>query len=122
MNAQIKTSSGKETTIGLTIRTLSAAEKRKNAFKGLGFCWLLSIATAPLPPIHWVTVPGFFLFGFYWFFRKLREGSYVEPFSFPCPECQSKVEVAARPLVSHWEAVCPSCKFSLRIETKAEAA
>jgi hypothetical protein len=98
---------------------LSAAEKRKNALKGLGLCWLISIVTIPLPPIHWVTVPFFFFFGFYWAFRKLREGTYSEAFTFSCPECSKPVNVAARPYSPRWEAVCPSCKFNLKIEAQA---
>lgn len=115
MDALIKSSNGKETSASFGLRALDAREKRKNALKGLGICWLISLLTAPLPPIHWVTVPFFFFFGFYWAWRKLNEGTYSESFTFSCPECQGPVQVAARPIASSWEAVCPSCRFSLRI-------
>jgi hypothetical protein len=119
VDALVKSSSGKETRTSFDIRALDAQEKRKNALKGLGICWLISIVTIPLPPIHWVTVPFFFFFGFYWAWRKLREGTYSEAFSFPCPGCQQTVQVAARPLAPQWEAVCPNCKYSLKIATQA---
>jgi hypothetical protein len=73
--------------------------------------------TLPLPPIHWVTVPFFFFFGFYLAARKFREGVYSERFAFSCPECGGKVEVGARPLAPAWEAICPACKFVLRLST-----
>lgn len=119
MDAQVKSSSGKETKTSFQVRALGAREKRNNALKGIGLCWLIAIVTAPLPPIHWVTVPFFFFFGFYWGWRKLREGEYSESFSFACPECQQNVQVAARPLAPSWEAVCPNCKFSLKIQALA---
>lgn len=115
MRAQIKSNSGKEVLTPIETRALDTAERRKNALKGLGLCWLISLVTLPLPPIHWVTTPFFFFFGFYWAVRKMREGTFVREFHFSCPECNARVEVKERPLAPTWEAVCPTCKFSLKI-------
>ena len=123
MNAEVRSTTGKVTKVEFPLRTLPAAEKRRAAFKALGLCWLAMIVTAPLPPIHWVSVPGCFVAGLYLFFRRLRENSHVEPFSFACPECGKTVDVAERSYDPEWEQVCPQCHFSLQVVTpEAEGA
>jgi hypothetical protein len=116
MNAEISSTTGKMAQAEVHLRVLPAQEKRKRAFKALGLCWAAMIITAPLPPIHWVTVPGFFIAGIYLFFRILRQGEHILPFSFACPECGKPVEVAARPVTEEWEQVCPSCHYSLEVK------
>ncbi|RYZ97430.1 MAG: hypothetical protein EOP11_22035 [Proteobacteria bacterium] len=115
MNAEISSTTGKIAHAEVQLRVLPAPEKRKRAFKALGLCWAAMIATAPLPPIHFATVPGFFIAGIYLFFRILRQGEHILPFSFACPECSKPIEVAARPVTEEWEQVCPSCHYSLEV-------
>jgi hypothetical protein len=119
VEACIKSSSGKETITSVELRTLGAEERRKAAFKGLGICWGLMVLTAPLPPIHWVTVPGFFLAGFYMFFKRLGEKVHSCPFSFPCPECGKTVDVKDQTVKGEWELVCPHCRYTLRVATSS---
>lgn len=116
MDAQIDSSSGKTTHVNIELKHLSAAEKRQLAFKSLGFFWLLSVVSIPLPPIHWVTVPGFFLFGIYKFFQKLREPTHVLPFNGKCPECEKEFPVKEQVAVNPLAFVCPHCRYSLKLE------
>lgn len=116
MDAQIRSTTGKSLSVPMHVRVLPAQEKRKRAIKALAFCWIAMVVTAPLPPIHWVSVPALFIAGIYMFFRKLSEKEHVEPFSFTCPECGKPIEVAARPFAEEWEQVCPSCHFSLQVQ------
>ncbi len=97
------------------MRALSAQDRRKNAWKGLGICWGLALVTLPLPPIHWVTVPGLFFFGIYWFFRKLREGEHFEMSRFPCPECGAEVTLAPQVTQNPLAFVCPACRYGLKL-------
>ncbi len=113
MSARIKSVGGKETAISLDWRVLDVAERRKRALKALGIFWGLSVATAPLPPIHWVTVPFFFFFGIYQGVRKWRYEKEVLPFSFACPECQKEVKVPATSPPTNWQVICPSCRYGL---------
>lgn len=116
MDGQISSGSGKTSTAHFELKQLTAEEKRKLAFKALGFCWLLAVATAPLPPIHWVTVPFFFFFGIYQFFKKLGQPTYFSPFEAPCPECGKEVPVKAQVMKNPLVFTCPHCRFNLRLE------
>jgi hypothetical protein len=118
VDALVSSSTGKTVTVTVPIRVLSSKEKQKRAIKALLLCWAASIATIPLPPLHWVTVPGLFLGGFYMFFRRMNEKEHSEPFSFQCPECGGEVKVEDRPLTHLWEQVCPQCHFALKVEIR----
>lgn len=115
MVGKINSSSGKELDVTFTIRHLSAEERKKNAMKGLGIFWGLSLVSIPLPPIHWVTVPGFFFFGIYWFFRKLRELDHFEKLEFPCPECSQEVKLPPQVVQNPLAFVCPHCRYGLKL-------
>ncbi len=116
MDANVRSSSGKQTKIQFDRRVLSKEERRRHALRGLAISWGIALATLPLPPIHWLTVPFFFFFGFYWSWKKYHETEHLIPFTFPCPECQKEVTVKAQvfhPLLSF---VCPHCRYGLKLE------
>lgn len=115
MEGTIKSTSGKESKLTFSLRTLHSQERRGNALKGLGLFWGLALVTAPLPPIHWVTVPGFFLFGIYWSLRKFKEGVYFEELVFPCPECGAEVRLAPQEKRNPLAFVCPHCRYGLKL-------
>lgn len=115
MDGKISSTSGKELSVQVAIRTLSPQERKQKAFKAVGICWGLSLATIPLPPIHWVTVPGFFIAGFVMFFRKLREPEYFEKVVFPCPECGKEVDVPKQVVKNPLAFVCPHCRYGLKL-------
>jgi hypothetical protein len=116
MEGQISSGSGKASSVTFQLKHLSAAEKRKLAFKSLGFFWLLSICSIPLPPIHWVTVPGFFLFGIYMFVKKTRQPTYFEPFTAKCPECGQDIPVKAQVAENPLSLACPHCRYGLKLD------
>lgn len=120
MDARISSSSGHETRVTLRFRNLSQQERRARAGKALAICWLISLATLPLPPVHWVTVPGFFLFGIYLAGMRWREISISEAFVFSCPECAKEVTASPQASKITWEVVCPHCRFPLRIRVELE--
>lgn len=115
MEGKISTSSGKELTIQFNIRALTAQERKQKALKALGICWGLSLATAPLPPIHWVTVPGFFLAGPVMFLKKIRQPEYFDEIKFPCPECGKEVVVQPQVVQNPLSFVCPHCRYGLKL-------
>ena len=121
MEGKISSTSGKEVQLQFGIRTLTAQEVRKHALKGLGICWGLSVATLPLPPLHWVTVPGFFLFGIYWSLRKLREPEYFENLDFLCPECGKDVKIPPQVVKNPLAFVCPYCRYGLKLNFEPRA-
>ena len=60
MEGKVSSASGKVVSVTFGLRTLPWEERRGRAFRTLGLCWGFALVTAPLPPIHWLTVPGFF--------------------------------------------------------------
>jgi DNA-directed RNA polymerase subunit RPC12/RpoP len=116
---KINSASGKELDVTFGIRHLTPEERKKNALKGLGLFWGLSLASIPLPPIHWVTVPGFFLFGIYFFFRKLRQHDHFEKLEFSCPECGKEVKLPEQVVQNPLAFVCPHCRYGLKLSFEA---
>ena len=115
MEGRISSGGGNSTSVQFELRNLSRDEKRRAALKALGICWGLMVATAPLPPIHWVTVPFFFSFGIYQAMKKMREPTHFVPFSGTCPECGKEIPVAAQAVQNPLSFVCPHCRFQLRL-------
>ena len=115
MEGKINSTSGKEAAVQFAIRQLSAPERKKIALKTLGVLWGLSLATIPLPPIHWVPVPGFFFFGIVQFLRKLREPAHFENLAFPCPECSQEVKLPPQVVQNPLAFVCPHCRYGLKL-------
>jgi hypothetical protein len=115
MQGIASSSAGNESPVTFQIRELNPAERKEIAIRTLGIFWGLSLVTLPLPPIHWLTVPGFFLFGIVQCLKKLREGSHFEPFQFPCPECKQEVTVPAQTVQEPLEVVCPHCRYGLKL-------
>jgi predicted RNA-binding Zn-ribbon protein involved in translation (DUF1610 family) len=113
--ANLSSSSGKTTATKLTIRFLHPDERRKHAFKTLGLFWAISLGSIPLPPIHWVTVPGFFLYGIYAFQKKLREAELLAASSFTCPECGKTIDSPEQSLKMPIAITCPHCHFNLKL-------
>lgn len=122
MEGKISSTSGQQLGVNFTIRHLGPEERKKNAFKGLGLFWALSLGSIPLPPIHWVTVPGFFFFGIYWFFRKLGEHDYFEKLEFPCPECSKSVSLPPQVVQNPLAFVCPHCRYGLKLSFESAPA
>lgn len=120
MDALISSSSGKQTTVTLAIKALSPPEKRRRALKELGLFWGLALVTLPLPPVHWVSVPGFFFFGLYRAWKRLGEKEAVLPATLSCPECGSSFPMAERAYSEAWEVVCPHCRWPLQVAPKAQ--
>lgn len=112
---EISSSTGKSTPVDFRVRGLDLAERRRLAWRALGICWAISLLSLPIPPVHWVSVPGFFLFGVYRFFRKLREGRHFVPFTFACPECGKTVPLPAQVVENALAFPCPECRFQLRL-------
>ena len=73
------------------------------------------LATLPLPPIHWLTVPGFFFLGIYLMARKWKVRELMEGLSFPCPECGKEVSLPTREPQNPLVFPCPFCRYLLRL-------
>ena len=114
-NALIRSSSGKETEAQLVYRSLALPERRARALKILGLCWGGSILTLPLPPIHWVTVPGLFLLGPVLALKRFRHKEQIQAFSFSCPECGQENHRSESDRQDAFVLYCTKCGYTLRL-------
>lgn len=118
MDALISSSSGKETNVNLMIRVLSAEERRQKALKTLGLCWLLALCFAPLPPIHWLLTPGFFIAGPFMAWKKYQQTRYLGELAFSCPECGKEMQLPSQPLKNPKNFSCKHCGYLLKLAWK----
>lgn len=118
-NAVIRSSSGKETQVQLVYRSLALPERRASALKILGLCWGGSVLTLPLPPIHWVTVPGLFFLGPILALRRFRTKEQIEAFSFTCPECGQENQRKESDRQEAFVLYCGKCGYTLRLSTNS---
>jgi hypothetical protein len=118
VDALISSSSGKEQRVDLTIITLTQEDRRKNALKRLGICWGLAIAFAPLPPLHWVLTPGFFLGGPFAAWKRYQQSRYLADLTFCCPECAKEMTLPSQPLKNPKAFSCKHCGYLLKLAWK----
>jgi hypothetical protein len=118
VDALVSSSSGKEQKVDLVIRVLSVEERRKKALKALGICWLLALGFAPLPPIHWVLTPGFFLAGPFVAWKKYLQTRYLSDLAFPCPECGKEMTLPSQPVKNPKAFSCKHCGYLLKLAWK----
>ena len=115
MEGKISSASGRAAQIDFQVRVLGPRERRGLALRSLGLFWGLALATIPLPPLHWVSVPGFFFFGIYRAFRRWGEKAHFEEMRFPCPECGKDMALPPRPMANPLAFVCPQCRYGLKL-------
>ena len=100
----------------LHVRVFTPRERVVRALKVWGLSWLLAVASVPIVIAHWVLVPGFFIAGPIWAYKRYKMAGAVDHVSGPCPldgeEISLKLEPSDRlPLWTH----CPACNGSLQL-------
>lgn len=72
-------------------------ERLRPAMKVWGLSWLLALASVPIIVAHWVLVPGFFLAGPIWAYKRYRTPSVPDHVSGHCPMRHEEISVPWRP-------------------------
>lgn len=80
------------------------------------YCWLAAAATAPVPILHLITVPGFLIGGVILCVQQLRAKTHVERAVGHCPVHGGTVDIRLDHY--HWPPTwvhCPECNASLHL-------
>jgi hypothetical protein len=118
---RIQSLDGKETVTEVSIRDLTIKERALSALKWLGVFWGVMLAFVPIPMVHLVMVPLFFLIGpiaaVIAFQVKRRVGkSGVGDSSVVCPLCGKPVDLSGQRIRERFKDRCPSCLNDLYVE------
>ncbi len=97
-------------------------ERLQRALKMWGLLWLLALASVPIIVAHWVLVPGFFLAGPIWAYKRYRTPSVPDHVSGRCPMKSEEISVALEasdrlPMWTH----CPVCNASLQFVEREQS-
>ncbi len=93
------------------------SERLLRAAKIGGICWLLAVLTVPVPPVHWVSVPGFLLLGVFLGAKKLALVDTADNATGNCPSCEHPITIklgGKADSLPRWE-FCPDCEARVRI-------
>lgn len=97
-------------------------ERALRAMKVWGLSWLLALASVPIIVAHWVLVPGFFLAGPIWAYKRYRTPSVPDHVSGRCPMKSEEISVPLEasdrlPMWTH----CPVCHASLQFVEREQS-
>ena len=95
------------------ISSLTESARFKRAARTSALLFGLAVVSAPIPPVHWVLVPGFLIASVVAFFvrmgtRELLSGEVA------CPKCQKSFELESQPPVWPLDLTCHHCRAQLR--------
>lgn len=107
----------------LHLNTYTPRERMLRAAKVWGLSWLLAVLSIPIVIAHWVLVPGFFIAGPIWAYKRYSMTSAPDHVSGQCPSNGEQITLALEPsdrlpLWTH----CPACKASLQLLEQGAAA
>lgn len=95
--------------------TLTGMGRFKRAGKTAAVLFLLAIASAPIPPIHWVLVPGFLIASIIAFFVRLGTSALVSG-DVQCPKCQQSFPLERQPPTWPLALTCHHCRAQLQAQ------
>ena len=97
------------------VRALSGGARAKRAGKTAAILFGLAIVVSPIPPIHWILVPGFLLASIITFFVRLSTASLATG-TLACPKCQQTFALEEQPPQWPLEVTCHHCRAGLTLE------
>lgn len=100
---QIECGNATPTLVSTEPESLPPPRRMQRALKFLGGFWGAALVSVPIPGLHFVLVPGFFLAGIGAFFIKLRETRRLALQGAVCPACGKPLKDA----VLHFGAELP---------------
>jgi len=105
----IEDSARAPTTMTVTVAPLSLGARLVRGLKYLGALWLAALGSVPLPGLHFLLVPGFFVAGVVFFVLRVKGRVRLAEGAFPCPKCAKPVPI--EPDTAGWPArcACPDC-------------
>ena len=74
----------------------------------------LAVASLPIPPVHWLLVPGFLIAAIISFFVRLRTGALADG-EITCPKCLGSFAIETQPPAWPLLVTCHHCRAQLTV-------
>lgn len=106
----------------LHVQVFTPHERLVRAAKVWGLSWLLALASVPIIIAHWVLVPGFFIAGPIWAYKRYGMLSVPDHASGQCPTNGEDISLALEPSdrLPLWT-YCPVCHASVQLVERERA-
>ena len=98
----------------LALRRLDTLTRVRRAGRTAAILAGLALASLPLPPIHWLLVPGFLLAAIVTFAVRMQTEVLADG-AIACVKCMKPFEVEPQPPTWPLELTCVHCRASLRV-------
>jgi hypothetical protein len=118
---RIQSLDGKESTAFVPIRELTVKERAKSAFKWLAVFWGIMLAFVPVPMVHLVMVPLFFLIGPVAAVIAFKVKRRVGASDVSCPLCGKPVDLSGQKVRPRFKDRCPNCLNDLYVEFSVDS-
>ncbi len=119
---QVYTEDRKKSAPGeLTILEWDPQGRSKRAVKWAAMCFGAAVVSVPIPPIHWVLVPGFLIASPIVFFYLMNQKSVIQGGSATCPACNQPVALVRSKHEFPMSDLCDKCRTNLVIEPTSSA-
>lgn len=107
------------TTGAVKVSPLSAGARVGRTVKTLLILWAVALGCIPLPGLHFVLVPGFFIAGIVFAVLRSRASVVLDEKELACPKCGKPVPV--EPGTTGWPAklLCNECSSRLVLTPRA---
>lgn len=113
-------SNNQETSGRVKIQSWDSKARLKRALKTLGISWVCGICSLPLPPVHWVLVPGFILGGPFVAMYIYGQAQMILSGEGACPNCGQPFTVAKGEPQFPLSDVCDKCHSQVTVLLKTE--
>ena len=112
VTAEVRGQGGLRGVATWTITSLTDRARFKRAAKTSAILLGMAVAVAPIPPIHWVLVPGFLIASVIAFFVRMGTSELVTG-KVVCPKCQASFELESQPPTWPLDLTCHACRAQL---------
>ncbi len=109
---QVRGQGGLTTQATLHIASLTDRARFMRATRTSALLFGLAVVSLPIPPIHWILVPGFLIAAIVSFFVRIRTDELLEG-HVTCPKCHGAFDVESQPPSWPLDQTCHHCKAQL---------
>lgn len=109
MRITLQSQVDKSTSAEAQVREYTPKERSTRALKVLGGFWAGSLASIPVPVLHFVLLPGLFIAGPFMAWSQYKKEIKIESVAGTCPEC--KKDLTYRNISGSWPLlqICSHC-------------
>ncbi len=111
---QVRGQGGVTAQATLRIASLTDRARFARATKTSALLFGLAVVSLPIPPVHWLLVPGFLIAAIVAFFVRIRTDALLDG-AVTCPKCRATFEVESQPPTWPLDLTCHQCKAQLNV-------